>query len=274
MNYIHRHESELDWSSSADGPLRALQTKLLLDDVHTASRAYSFGLAMLERGAATDPYFRHEAELIYILRGHAQIAVDTLQFTLGERGCAYLPAGRFRSISSDRSGDLLYAFVIPCERCGSVKAAEPIDSTRTKSEATDSRPAWIKWADTEEWQPVEPSKGLRVRYKRLMDRATPREIIAGIGLIEPGTHYTLHYHDQPEIYYIESGEGIVYVDGSEVRVRPGSCLDIGGKVVHGADSLGTEPLAIFYVYGCEKAGHTINWTAVEEVYDVPKKHPR
>jgi mannose-6-phosphate isomerase-like protein (cupin superfamily) len=84
----------------------------------------------------------------------------------------------------------------------------------------------------------------------------------------------VHYHDQPEIYYIESGEGIVYVDGSEVPVRPGSCLDIGGKVVHGADSLGTEPLAIFYVYGCERAGHTVNWTAVEEIYDTPKKQRR
>jgi mannose-6-phosphate isomerase-like protein (cupin superfamily) len=247
-----------------------LQTKLLLDGVREGSRAYRFGLAKLERGAATDPYSRHEAELIYILQGQAQIVAGPDEITLGEHGSIYFPAGSIHSIGADGAAELLYAFTIPCERSGSVGVAESTGSKRSEIDLADLRAAWIKWENTEDWQPVEPSKGLRIRYKRLMDRAMPREIIAGIGLIDPGTHYTLHYHDQPEIYYIESGEGIVYAGDAAVRVRPGSCLDIGAKVVHGADSLGREPLGIFYVYGCERAGHKVNWTGVEEVYDTPK----
>jgi mannose-6-phosphate isomerase-like protein (cupin superfamily) len=95
-------------------------------------------------------------------------------------------------------------------------------------------------------------------------------MIAGIGDIDPGTHYTRHFHDQPEIYYILGGEGIVWVGDEEVAVRRGSTLYIDSRVVHGADSLGREPLSIFYVYGCEAAGHAVNWTAVEEIYAEPR----
>ena len=49
-------------------------------------------------------------------------------------------------------------------------------------------------------------------------------------------------------------------------MRAGSAVYIGSRTVHGADSLGQEPLAPLYVYGCETAGHTINWKPVEEIY--------
>jgi mannose-6-phosphate isomerase-like protein (cupin superfamily) len=103
-----------------------------------------------------------------------------------------------------------------------------------------------------------------------MDPERRVEMIAGIGDIDPGTHYTRHFHDQPEIYYILGGEGIVWVGDEEVAVHRGSTLYIDGRVVHGADSLGREPLSIFYVYGCETAGHDVNWTAVEELYSEPR----
>jgi mannose-6-phosphate isomerase-like protein (cupin superfamily) len=51
-----------------------------------------------------------------------------------------------------------------------------------------------------------------------------------------------------------------------VDVAAGSALYIEPRVPHGADSLGEEPLGMFYVYGCETAGHEVNWTAVEDVY--------
>src|SRR5215469_12296104 len=121
MSYIYRHESELRWSSSTDAPLRVLRTKLLLDGVREGSRAYRFGLAKLERGAATDPYSRHEAELIYILQGQARVIAGSDQVILGEHGSIYFPAGSIHSIGADGAADLLYAFTIPCERSGSVE---------------------------------------------------------------------------------------------------------------------------------------------------------
>ncbi|MFI4986138.1 MAG: cupin domain-containing protein [Alphaproteobacteria bacterium] len=257
MTYIHVHEDERPWGTAPEPELGALKTKLLLDGTG-GSHAFRFGLARLAGGAATDPYTRPHAELLYIAEGTARIDFGAEEVTLPAQSCIYCPAGLPRSISAVGGGELRFAYTVSCERQPAAAAAT-------------SRPAWLKWEDAEDWWSVEPSKGLRIRVKRLLDRDVPRDLITGLGLIDPGTHYTLHYHDQPEIYYIVSGEGIVYVAGEEVSVRRGSCLDIGGKVVHGADSLGSEPLGIYYVYGCENAGHTVNWTAVETLYDTPRR---
>jgi mannose-6-phosphate isomerase-like protein (cupin superfamily) len=266
-NYMHRHEADLAWSPP-DPALGALRTKLLLDGTRPGSGAFVFGLARLRSGEATEFHFRRQAELIYVTHGEARFSVGAEQVALGRHGCMYLPPEAIRSISATGPQDLHYAFTVARENEWTREHTPEIAASG--QDFGTAPPACLRWEDTEAWQPVEPSKGLRIRFKRLMDRTVKREMIAGIGLIDPGTHYTLHYHDQPEIYFIEAGEGIVYVEGTAVRVRPGSCLDIGGKVVHGADSLGSEPLSIFYVYGCQKAGHTVNWTAVEDVYVIPK----
>jgi len=180
---------------------------------------------------------------------------------LSEGSCIYHPPDAPRSIESAGPKPLRYSFTFATEQLGQVIGPEPATSPGPPREKT-----WLTWEETEDWVPVETSKGLRIRIKRLMDSGRRAEVIAGIGELDPGVHYTRHYHDQPEIYYIRGGEGIVYVGDSKHRVRPGSVLYIDGGVVHGADSVGSEPLVIFYVYGCEFAGHEVNWTPVEEIY--------
>ena len=49
---------------------------------------------------------------------------------------------------------------------------------------------------------------------------------------------------------------------SDIRVDPGSALYLGSREVHGLDSIGEAPLKLFWAYGCETAGHVINWTPV------------
>ena len=73
-------------------------------------------------------------------------------------------------------------------------------------------------------------------------------------------------HDQPEIYYVIAGRGIIYVEDSSVEACPGLALYLGGKVVHGADNLGEEPLHLYYIYGTETVGQARNWTPVEDIY--------
>ncbi len=261
MTHAYLHEDDVSWETSREPGLGAVSTKLIFDEA-AGSKAFRFGLARLAAGGATAPYVRPDAELIYVAEGTARIGIGGKEVTLGPRSCIYFPPNLRRSISAIGHEELRFSYTVSCER----QRRSPAE----RQAAGAAGPAWLTWEATEDWWPVEQSKGLRIRVKRLLDRSMPRDLITGIGLIDPGTHYTLHYHDQPEIYYIISGEGIVYVEGEEFRVRRGSCLDIGGKVVHGADSLGTEPLGIFYVYGCENAGHTVNWTAVEALYEVPR----
>jgi mannose-6-phosphate isomerase-like protein (cupin superfamily) len=97
------------------------------------------------------------------------------------------------------------------------------------------------------------------------------ELMAGICEFDAGIHYTRHFHDQPEIYYILAGSAIVYKGDDEVRMAPGSALYLGSREVHGLDSIGEQPLKLFWVYGCETAGSVINWTPVEAIYEEARR---
>ena len=70
------------------------------------------------------------------------------------------------------------------------------------------------------------------------DRGHWPEMMGGTCHLSAGAHYTLHYHDQAEIYYGLSGRGTVYVGDREVDVYPGVAIYAGSRVVHGADALG------------------------------------
>ena len=198
--------------TSREPGLGAVSTKLIFDEA-AGSKAFRFGLARLAAGGATAPYVRPDAELIYVAEGTARIGIGGKEVTLGPRSCIYFPPNLRRSISAIGHEELRFSYTVSCER----QRRSPAE----RQAAGAAGPAWLTWEATEDWWPVEQSKGLRIRVKRLLDRSMPRDLITGIGLIDPGTHYTLHYHDQPEIYYIISGEGIVYVEGEEFRVRRG-----------------------------------------------------
>jgi uncharacterized cupin superfamily protein len=46
---------------------------------------------------------------------------------------------------------------------------------------------------------------------------------------------TPHYHKEAvEIYYVVAGEGTMTLDGQEVALRPGACLEVRPGVVHAA----------------------------------------
>ena len=88
----------------------------------------------------------------------------------------------------------------------------------------------------------------------------------GTFLLPSGIHYTLHYHDQPEIYYTLSGRGTIYLGDTKIEASTGSVIYIGKRIVHGADVLGSDPLHMYWVYGTEIMGQNFNWTPVEDIY--------
>lgn len=260
---VHVLEGAVPWQLSPDVP--GLRRRLLLDRERGRSRVFTFEIAELEPGAELPLAATAQAEVDFILEGRARFRIGGNQVELGSRACAYVPPGMPRSVRALGPGPLRFSQAFGCEALGHGIARTPIDPGSPEAR----RPAektWMTWEETADWAPVEAVKGLRIRFKRVMDRNRPVELIAGIGDIDPGTHYTRHFHDQPEIYHILGGEGIVWVGDEEIPVGPGSTLYIEGRVVHGADSLGAEPIRIYYVYGCERAGNSVNWTPVEEIY--------
>jgi mannose-6-phosphate isomerase-like protein (cupin superfamily) len=258
------------WETAGDARLRSGRWKELLDLPRAGSREFLFGLAELDAGGRSPLHAHRHAKIDYLLAGRARYRVGPEEAELGPGACIYLPGGVPHAAEALGAEPLRYAYTYACERLGHEVQWLAADEPAARRAALPYR-TWMRWDETAEWQPLEPAKGLSGRYKRVMDPTRHVELIAGIADVDAGIHYTRHYHDQPELYYILAGRGTVYVGEVTVEVSPGSALYIGARVVHGADSLGDEPLRIFYVYACETAGHAINWTPVEEIYTAVRR---
>ena len=204
-------------------------------------------------GGRVPPHAHRQAEVTYILSGRAR-GHDGDEVAAGS--CAYHAPSMPHAWKVIGAEPLRYLSAFACER-----VHEPIDRT----DALNTAAACIGIEECVAWRAVEPSKGLKIRVKRLLDSGV--ELMAGVCEFDTGIHYTRHYHDQPEIYYILAGSAIVYKGDDEVRMDPGSALYLASREIHGLDSIGDQPLKLFWAYGCETAGHVINWTPVEAIYE-------
>jgi len=91
-----------------------------------------------------------------------------------------------------------------------------------------------------------------VRWRTLIsgDRTPTESLTIGVAELAPGDakRFRPHRHAQAEVYYILSGEGSVFVSGTEHPVRPRTTIYIPGGADHGALNTGTEPLRLLYVF--------------------------
>ena len=199
-----------------------------------------------------------QAEVDYVVSGEARIHAGDAVADVAAGVCIYHAPGAAHAVEALGAAPLRYVRTFACERL-----APPPE--RVPQPAPGAPAPWIGRPDSVAWRAVEPSKGLQIRVKRLVDRGV--EVMAGVCEFDPGVHYTRHFHDQPEIYVVLAGSGVVYKGDEEVEVGPGAALYLTSREVHGLDSLGDEPLSLYWVYGCETAGDRINWTPVEPVYE-------
>src|SRR5262249_50818828 len=156
----------------------------------------------------------------FILSGRARVTSAGAVVELGPSACVYHPGNVAHALEAVGSEPLRYLSTLACEQLGQAVEELPVNP-----EPGASSIATIHASGSEcspEWKLLEPTKGPRLRYRRLIDLGV--EVIAGLCEIDPATHYSRHYHDQPELYYVLSGEGVVWVGDALVEVAPGSVL--------------------------------------------------
>lgn len=84
--------------------------------------------------------------------------------------------------------------------------------------------------------------------KQLITRKEGSKNMAALHLrLSQGGFVKEHYHEQEEIYYIQSGEAKVTVDGSVSQVRKGGVVFIPSNAKHQLANAGNDPLMIFAI---------------------------
>jgi len=279
LNKIHFHINDAQWQTFPEPKWGSLRWKELLNLDRGNSKEFVFGFAELPSGGRLPFHTHRQAETDHIMSGEARVRLGSRSVEVGPFSALYFPAGLPHSIETLGSEAVLFIYTYACE-----KAGHPPDSKLVQeSEAAQvnilnkenitwaTRRESTRWAIREEietWIPLELSKGLKARYRCFFghEPGIPREMMAGIAEIAPGIHYTLHDHEQPEIYYVLSGRGIIYVEDSGIEVSPGSSLYVGRRIAHGADCTGEDSLRLYFIYGLETAGKEDTWTPLEDIY--------
>ncbi len=109
----------------------------------------------------------------------------------------------------------------------------------------------------ETWQ--DPARG-ELSWVTLFssDRTPTDSMTAGIAELPPGGGGRLpHRHEQPELYYVIEGTGLLTVDGRESVVGPGSAIFIPGNAAHCLRNESTTALRLLYVFPTDSFSQVI-----------------
>jgi mannose-6-phosphate isomerase-like protein (cupin superfamily) len=110
----------------------------------------------------------------------------------------------------------------------------------------------------------DPLRG-RLHWRTLFSQgSTPTQgITCGVAELAPGDRLERHRHAPPEVYYVVAGEGIVFLDGKEIALKPGAAVYIPGMAEHGVRQTGAAPLRFFYVFPVD------SFDGVEYLFSTP-----
>lgn len=116
---------------------------------------------------------------------------------------------------------------------------------------------WETWADEEMEE-----RGL-VYWKTLVSAGLTRShaLTMGIAKVPPGGALHEHRHEQPEIYLVLEGTGLVRIDRQARPVGEGSAVFIPGNALHSCDNTGTSDLRVAYVFPAD------SFEEIEYVFD-------
>lgn len=275
------HADDVDWKKCEpfpDDPGSRFEFKEFPNIKDGPDSGWTFHLARLPRGGAL-PLHTHTSDLmIYILSGEARVRLGAQSIELEERCTAYLPARLPHSIETVGEEPVVYTCAYH-----HFEGERDIDWSPAEESVADQLRIFNHgptcWALHEEfapWEYWEPSKGTRLRYRTLFapekQEVRQRAIVYSVG---PNTHYSLHFHSDPQLYYVLSGRAVMYVGEGEYELTPGACLFVGANVIHGIDNFEDEPVKTWVVKipgSVENWQKTmVQWTPVENIYTKPRR---
>ncbi len=91
-----------------------------------------------------------------------------------------------------------------------------------------------------EWQPVRPDVARDVFGKTLLG-GTVKVVLMRVA---PGGRCSEHVDAYGHLFYFQSGEGIVRVDGEEQRAQAGQVFQIAPGQVHAYENTGADDLVL------------------------------
>ncbi|HEX4768111.1 MAG TPA: cupin domain-containing protein [Lichenihabitans sp.] len=90
------------------------------------------------------------------------------------------------------------------------------------------------------------------------DRTPTDSMTAGIAELPPGGGGRIpHRHEQPELYYIIEGTGLLTIDGRESVVAAGSAIFIPGNAAHCLRNNSSTTLRLLYVFPTDSFAEVI-----------------
>lgn len=105
----------------------------------------------------------------------------------------------------------------------------------------------------EGWREEEVAERGNVLWKTLFSAGlTPTlALTLGVARVPSGGNLAAHSHEQPEVYLVLDGTGIVTIDGSPSCLRPGASVFIPGGAVHSVRATGSTELRFAYVLAAD-----------------------
>jgi quercetin dioxygenase-like cupin family protein len=94
----------------------------------------------------------------------------------------------------------------------------------------------------------DPDRGSITWHTMISADVTPTQsLTCGIASLQPGDHFSLHQHDEAELYFGISGGCDVTIDGVVHRLEPEIVLFIAGNAMHGILKV-EQPVRFFYCF--------------------------
>lgn len=252
----------------------------LLPDTVGAQADITFGEVDLTPGQVVPTHSNSHAEAVFVAEGTVRLWRPGGSVELASPGAAYFPPGEAHSIANvgDGPARLFVAYatgghekIVSSTLLPDAALDAGANPNTAPSSGLDHR--WAVAEDVAPWVPVEPSKGMRLRCRYLLEPANgTKEFVIGMAGIDPRTHYTIHRHAPAEIYHVLDGTATIYVADDAYQVGPGDTVYVPAWAPHGIDTAGDE-LRMYWFYALDACDGKWAWEPMEPVYATPPRRP-
>jgi quercetin dioxygenase-like cupin family protein len=257
-----------------------LQVLGLLPDTLGLSADITFGEVTLAPGQVIPTHSNGQAEAIFLAEGVLRLWRPGGSAELAAPGAAYFPPGEAHSIANidPEPARFFVAYATGGEQ--KTVTSELLSDTALESDTNPntapSSGLFDRWAVAEDmvpWVPVEPTKGLRLRCRYLLEPDTgTKEFVIGTAGLDSQLHYTIHRHAPAEIYHVLEGTATIYVGDEGYKVAPGDTVYVPAWAPHGIDT-GDDALRMYWFYTLDACDGTWAWEPLEPVYSTPPRRP-